>query len=187
MANKYQDIVEKLGGRRSSKSTESYVQPLREHFAQIEHKLGFSLPADYREFLRNYSGYGFPNVIYPVVKEGKPQRETVFLFNKATLHGRTLADSYHSACENFDSVPAELYPGLRLVRNVGQEEKEIKWPRELLPIACDMGGNQICLALFGLRPGAIFFWVNAPGDGDNVYLVADSFDEFMHLLRKDEA
>ena len=76
--------------------------------------------------------------------------------------------------------PIEYAPSLRKVLQIDEEITEVDDPpRELLPIAIDAGGNQVYLALAGLQPGAIFLWMN----WQDIYLVADSFDEFMHSLR----
>jgi len=180
MTNKYEEIVENLDGYPPSQGSPALPLPVSdEQLDKFEMELGFPLPADYREFLQDYSGYGFSNPVFPVVENGRLTTETVFAFYDAS------PVMYQASIENYDpdSDTVSLYLGLALVRSM-MGVKEIGWPPELLPIACDMGGNQICLALSGLRPGAIFFWVNAPGEGsDNIYLVANSFDEFIHLLR----
>ncbi|RYF36106.1 MAG: SMI1/KNR4 family protein, partial [Cytophagaceae bacterium] len=62
----------------------------------------------------------------------------------------------------------------------------IGWPEELLGIGDDPGGNSICIAFKGLRPGAIFYWRENGWQGEqNLYLIADSFDDFVGLLRKE--
>ena len=69
-------------------------------------------------------------------------------------------------------------------------------PAGLLPIATDLGGNQICLACAGSgkRPGRVFFWEMAfeanTDEGEkvgwrNVYAVADTFEAFLRDLKLD--
>ncbi len=62
-------------------------------------------------------------------------------------------------------------------------------PANLLPIARDPGGNLICLSIAGSDRGKVYFWDHeeeaeegeTPGY-DNVYFVADSFDDLLHNL-----
>lgn len=54
---------------------------------------------------------------------------------------------------------------------------------ELAPIAVNIGGNHLCIALSGSRKGAIYFWIleeaTVPASYDNTELVAESFDALM--------
>ena len=66
---------------------------------------------------------------------------------------------------------------------------QVRMPEELVPIAHDPGGNQICIAVAGPKTGAVYFWDHeeeadddeTPGY-DNVYLIANSFNEFLNSL-----
>ena len=184
MANKYQEIMEKLGANYSSADPILLSDLVSDEILdEMEKRIGYRLPNDYREFLRDYSGYNC-FAAYPLFGDGCNQTEYLCNFES----GRGLAEAYHSIIETIglDPFPEDYYPGLILVRPPLNQE-EIGWPAELLPIAIDGALNQICLALFGLRTGAVFYWRSNPHpDSQNLYLIADSFDEFMHLLRKDE-
>lgn len=182
MANKYDDIMVQFEG------TMRLPLPTEAQLNDIEARLGYALPADYKEFLRGYGGEYllYRGVVYPVTFENYVDFETIFLFFDASSQ-TDIAEGYSSALGSDTEVSG--YLGMSVVNGKTYDLNQVEygWPPELMSIACDKGGNQICLALFGLRPGAIFFWVNAPSAGDqNVYLVADSFDDFMHLLRKAE-
>lgn len=186
MPNRYQDIVENLECVFDFLPPGSYPEPIPdEQLSIIEVELDHRLPADYREFLRDYGGCGLSGVHFPIVKDSEYETEaSVFFFYSGISEGSDIVGGYRLSLESDSIFPINEYPGLSLVRDVEDRNEEIAWPKELLAIACDMGGNQICLALSGLRPGAIFQWMNAPGDGQNIYLIAQSFDEFMRLLRK---
>ena len=178
MANKYDSTVAQLRGQFFKEGL--IVPPLHEeHLNRIEAQLGHHLPDDYREFLRDYAGVGFPSATFPMMEDGESRWASIFMF-----YGSSLADIYHQGRRNFDLEDGyKWYPGLRLVRNISVPVAVMEWPEELLRIGSDQGGNEICLALFGFRPGAVFWWRNAPfSDADNLYLVANSFDEFMHLI-----
>lgn len=67
-------------------------------------------------------------------------------------------------------------------------------PPGVLPIACDLGSNQICLVCTGERTGQVVFWDRAheanTDEGEaagwgNVHRIADSFGDFLRGL--DEA
>jgi len=60
-------------------------------------------------------------------------------------------------------------------------------PANLFPIACDDGGDIVCLSLFGDDAGSVLFWdcYNEPGEPSyaNVYRIAESFTAFIEGLR----
>jgi len=183
MKNKYRDIMERLDVR----FHEDYPVPVSDEQLDAEEaQLGHQLPADYREFLRDYSGCSV-NACFMVDEEGRETQEKIWIFSGSGIGESGLAASYYRTLKNCSSTDAvELWSGLQLVRPMEGVE-EVAWLPELLIIGTDHGNHPICLALFGLRPGAVFYWRMIPHDNsDNFYVVANSFDEFMHLLRKDE-
>lgn len=72
--------------------------------------------------------------------------------------------------------------------------QEKRMPLHILPIAHDPGGNLICISCDYDNKGSIYFWdhekevdYNLSDDSDysNLYLIANSFDEFIDGLKKD--
>lgn len=66
-----------------------------------------------------------------------------------------------------------------------------RMPKFYLPIGCDPGGNQICLAVKGQNYGQVFFWDHEfeADDGcepteENLTRIASSFDAFLDSLRE---
>ncbi len=66
-------------------------------------------------------------------------------------------------------------------------------PRETISIAEVPGGNQICMCLSGCRTNKIYLWDHenereitgiSENDFDNMYLLADSFENFINSLKK---
>lgn len=62
-------------------------------------------------------------------------------------------------------------------------------PEGFIAIACDPGGNQICLGIKGKDRGKVYFWDHesekcdgAEPDGSNMTLVASSFVDFFNGL-----
>ncbi len=182
--NKYAERVRQLKGKAHSAVYEDELLQLTEaNLQHVERELGHPLPADYREFVRDYGGVDFLHgVTFPVNHFCEGSLELFYGVAPDDL-AVGLVDSYYQRRDSFVRWPIELVPGAKLVRNMNESTREIAWPTELLPIGMDAGNNQICLSLAGLRTGAVFLWLNAPSYGDqNVYLVADSFDEFMQSL-----
>lgn len=173
MANKYEAIVKQFGGKYLHPPGTPENAPLSENqLAQYEVDLDYKLPADYREFLRDYGGTPFQALFTIRNEESFDDEGSIFMFQGVWLNREP--DEYSQ------SFPIEVAPGLRKIIHLDEGVTEVDDPpRELLPIAIDMGGNQVYLALGGLQPRAIFRWMNW---GD-IQWVADSFDEFMHLLR----
>ncbi|RYG61865.1 SMI1/KNR4 family protein [bacterium] len=181
MAIKYAPIVEKLPANLS------YCQKLDDaHLDKIEAQIGHPLPPDYREFLYDYAGVQFEGDVtfnYERRRFGETYTEqgNIEQFENST-EKTTLADFYFQVQKNFGGASGEIgkdvYPGIHWVREVEGPVESITWPSELLPIGLS-GSCCLCLALYGKSPGAIFYcdW------GEDIYLVANSFDEFMQLLR----
>ena len=129
-----------------------------------EAQLGFALPAPYRNFLLLYNG-GHPEpAAFPIDN------------NPADTHGLVQA----FLCINEQDV-YNLATYVKRYRN--------RVPAGFLPIAVDPGGNLICLAMAGARAGKVYFWDHEeeaeegqPPTDKNVFLIANTFDEFLSRL-----
>jgi len=62
-------------------------------------------------------------------------------------------------------------------------------PTNLFPFALDPGGNLICIGAGGDEAGKVYFWDHEreaaegePPTDQNLYLIADSFDDFLNKL-----
>jgi hypothetical protein len=60
-------------------------------------------------------------------------------------------------------------------------------PEGMIPIAVDLGGNFICLELQDPYRGDVYYWDSSPDHGlteddDTLFLVAESFREFLSKL-----
>lgn len=62
------------------------------------------------------------------------------------------------------------------------------YPRNMLPVACDYLGNTICLGIKGKNKNNVFIWIHDMVEEDdkwaNMFLVADSFEEFFNSLKE---
>ena len=165
--NKYTQHLEELGQCVYSPEDESTVLA-EEELRTIENTLGYSLPTDYREFLTDFGGYSiYAN--FPIDRSvGEPNA--------------SLGKIYGYGCK----IPSSL----NLVTVHQRDLANMVTAPELLGIACDLGGNQTCLFLAGERKGKIYWWhseeADVPYEYQNLYFVANSFDEFMQLLKSDE-
>lgn len=142
-------------------------EPLSESdVVQIEAQLGLSLPAEYRGFLLAHNG-GYPEPDVFAIRN-----------NPFDDHGLV---HYFLCVEEGD-----VYNLIEWV-----EDFRGRIPPDFLPVACDPGGNIICLSISGKDVGKVYFWDHeeevevdedkTPGY-DNVYLIADSFQEFLGSL-----
>lgn len=130
----------------------------------LEKELGFSLPAEYKDFLLNHNG-GWPEPNeFPI--EDNPSDD------RGRVH-------YFLCIEDGDEY--------NLMDWVVDYEGRL--PPGLLPIACDPGGNLICLSVSGENAGTVYFWDHeeeaGPGETpsyENAYHVAESFGEFLERL-----
>lgn len=149
------------------------------HF--IEKQIGLSLPSDYRTFLQHHGGCNV-SAYYEVVEEGQTVKETLAMFFGEPPDRTSIAEIYLSVLKDYDLEQAlDWYPSLKWICS---EPPNQGWPPELLPIATSGGTTLACLSLFGPKQGSVFCWKDLPALGkQNVYLVGDSFDEFMNSLR----
>jgi len=120
----------------------------------FEEYLGCKLPQDYRKFLKKHSGCIPEENIFEIPEDKNSSSINEFLNIQVIIQKK------------------ELF-GNRLVSNV-------------IPIAYDSCGNLICMSI-GNDTGKIYFWDHELEEMDedklpswkNMFLVADSFDDFM--------
>ena len=130
---------------------------------QVEKKYGIKLPLQYRNFLLAHNGgQPIPNEFHFKKKQGQYTDSIVDWFLAI----------YEGENDNFE----EYYDTYKIDEN--------RIPENLVPIAHDPGGNLICISVSGDDEGAVFFWDHEhEEDGDNIHLIADSFDEFLSGLK----
>lgn len=132
---------------------------------QFESRLALKFPADYRQFLLEFNG-------------GSPV-EASFEFKDSTNGSELLGFfGFGSRRDIFDKI--------KIYRN--------RLPKTFFPIACDSGGNLICISLSEEQYGKVYFWDHdreadesqgiAPETAENTILIADSFDEFLNGLHE---
>lgn len=156
--NKYRDKMRRLKGEPVYPPSRGIKSQLSEHeLQQLEVQLGYILPADYREFLQDY-GFYLTLAVYPVkAAPGAPERTISMFYGSSEKSPEGLAAMFRTMCLDED------------------------WPSEFLPMGSDAGSNQIAIALTGENRGKVYFFGNQSRD---LYLVAESFDEFMNLLER---
>jgi SMI1-KNR4 cell-wall len=133
----------------------------------FEARNGLSIPEPYRRFLLEHnSGQPDPDAFDCTDGAGGTDRRMVHWF-------------FGIDCSEYYSLDYEIATYYR--------RKRI--PQDLFPIACDPFGNLILMGMPGPREGKVYFWDHnweaEPGDPpaeDNIYFVANSFDEFMNLF-----
>jgi hypothetical protein len=141
-----------------------------EAIAQFEARRGVLLPAEYKAFLlESNGGSPTPNVFLVPGWHGKGNSVMYFY----GIHEAEKVDRLDSACDTYDE----------------------RIPADLIPIAYDANGNAICIGWKGKRKGKIYFWDHEDEldeNGDfvqdyrNVFLLADSLQEFLDSLMTDE-
>jgi hypothetical protein len=151
------------------KVIESEKQLTKEDINNIENKLGLKLPVEYKQFLELHNG-GHP------LKDFYPLIEPIW-GDKVRGGNADLAwflAIYEGEYENFERT-------LNTMRN--------RIPKDLIPIARGSGGDLVCLCTQGDNYGKVYFWDHnwEAEDGqeptyDNVYLVANSFTDFINSL-----
>jgi hypothetical protein len=145
---------------------ESYSPTDMEQIVNFEQQINARLPQEYVQFLLQYNGGAPKKDVYKMleVNENSNEDETISLFY-------TLAEDYnHNLFSKFNTFLGRM-------------------PKELIPIAIDPFGNQICLAVKGENYGKVYFW-NHDWEHDegeeptyrNISLISNSFQEFVDKL-----
>jgi hypothetical protein len=130
----------------------------------LEGQLRVSLPLDYAAFLQEHNGGSpYPNVFPITGFDMDNQGILTYFFGVKSGAATDLVDS------------AQVFHN--------------RVPPELLPIATDVFGNLVCLAVSGPDRGKVYFWFHEEESDDdeaptydNVYFVADSFTELITSL-----
>jgi hypothetical protein len=149
-----------------------HAEDIRKNFSaqnirEIEEHIGHPLPDDYADFLIHYGGSWFYSTYYP--------------FPVPYLNG--------------EQGSLETVFGIRVP---GRESDELLYelnnrgelmPSNLLPISDGLGCNLICISLYGVDQGHVYFWFGEDGEmadeGEepgysNLAFIASSFDEFVN-------
>ena len=130
----------------------------------IEAHIGIHLPEEYRAFLLRYNG-------------GRPTPRAF------PIEG--LANNPFGVILDFFGID-DTVESCNLDWNV--ETMNGRLPANLLPIACDDGGDLICLSLFGEDADSVLFWDRHKEKGapsyENVFKIASSFTEFIDGVRE---
>jgi cell wall assembly regulator SMI1 len=140
-------------------------QPLQLHDLEAaEKRLGLTFPEEYRAFLLKHNG-GRPtprefNFLDP---DGVPSNSLINFF--LAIYDGTI-DNLEISYRTFTL-------------------KE-RMPANIVPIANDPFGNQICISVAGEDIGKVYFWDHErePDEPsyENLSLIADSFNEFLSRL-----
>src|SRR5215475_2414181 len=128
--------------------------------AQAETRMGVSLPAGYREFMLEYNG-------------GKPSKRDFAFAEEAGPYT-------DGSVRRFYPIEDSAGSSLESVHKVLCRVEPPRVPRDMLPIADDSFGNQICIGISGPRCGHVYFWDHEKEDDDeptyrNMHLIATSF------------
>jgi hypothetical protein len=134
-----------------------------EELKSFEREHGFSLPADYKQFLLSTNG-------------GRPERDLL------TIHGlkSNPLGRIHVFFGLKDPVEScNLDWNLQVFRD--------RIPASYLPIATTEGADKICLDMTGEHAGAVYYWDGYAQTGERtLYFLAEDFASFVASLQKDE-
>ena len=139
---------------------------------KLELFVAAKLPRDYVDFLMMYNG-GHP--IRSSYDTLEPIRQQLY---EAEI------SKFYALCKEED---------LSIIYNFSLSMQNHDIPPDLLPIGYGSGGDEICLCIRGPNYGKVYFWdVHDQSQGGeepsykNVYLIANSFTEFINKLYQEE-
>lgn len=181
-------ISHRLGGVCPAGSDE--FEPMDEvEIQSIERRIGADLPEIYRSLLLRLGAFTF---------HGRSENSPQICFRSITSLPEYIMQSGVADIDGFYGRTAETGP-VGLLEQFDYFEGRI--PETMIPIADDGGAGEICLGVKGEDRGKVFYWDmrGEPLDEEtyredygepmppeakrtNVYLVANSFEEFLDQL-----
>ena len=123
----------------------------------VEWRIGYYLPQEYQELIKDHNGgYVQENKFYYIDANNEVEFGSIYMLNL------------------FDILKVYLDP------------PEF-FPKSLVPFADDGGGDLTCFDYRNCKENPpIVFWVCGAPEGEDVHFVANSFDEFLGMLYKDD-
>jgi hypothetical protein len=101
----------------------------------------YNLPEDYKQFLLKYNGGTFEECLFPTLD---------------LIYGESyaIANFFYGFLANMPD-PYDMY-------DLHKERRAFdgRVPKEFMPIACDPGGNQICLCIDGDNYGKVYYSIS---------------------------
>ena len=129
-----------------------------EEIGKIEEHLGTELPETYKTFLLEIGGGGLPG--FPKIQESHGESQP------------TIDRFFGAECE-------KDYWLLQNISDWNYHHPDLS--QNVIPIGEDVLGNPTCLGIKGEERGKVYFY-----DGNEPYLVADSFEDFLNRLELNE-
>ncbi|MEM9365096.1 MAG: SMI1/KNR4 family protein [Planctomycetota bacterium] len=150
--------MRKVGPKNPFAVTDPRVKPATERqIAMLEKRIGVKLPKEYRRFLITINGGRRPGAGWELTK-----------------HGLAI-DTFYGLCRDFHDL------AYRVDRVLQQEPGTGLFPSNSLPIASELGGNEILLKFSGKDAGSIWYWDDQLGN-ERWRKIARGFDAFTSLL-----
>lgn len=163
--NKYREIMQKFNIS-SFRDIPNPEENILEEIKKFEKDIGSNLPLDYVNFLSNYDCIYFVDYVNFPFLETYPNDERALI---DIFFGFLIGDTY-DLWENY-------------------HDSRERMPSNFIPIATDPGGNKLCIVVSGDYNGKIYFWDHEQEElndssslSNNLYLVANSFDDFIKSL-----
>jgi len=158
------------------------IRPLRKSYLSlsatqvqdIESKVG-PFPTEYRDVVMKYGGAIFDLEVYFAPADPR--------FREIAPDGRATLDFLFG-----DQEGDNFWDSNSLTANI--EWMKLRMPETMIPIA-DSANDHICLGIRGADRGKVFYW-DREGEPetvgyDNLYLIADSFGDFIAGLEPEES
>ena len=160
-----------------------FIRVDEEELSSLETSLGAPLPRDYRLFLSEYGASMFGEYV---------------MFQPVHRFPMTISSGGKGPFSHFYGAKSERHQ--RLIKKIATFQGRM--PDTVIPIGDDGGGNQICLGITGNEKDKVYYWDHnnewdeedyledhgAPMPPEvkfqNVYLIAESFEDFIQRLEK---
>ncbi|WP_106495645.1 SMI1/KNR4 family protein [Lentibacillus sp. Marseille-P4043] len=133
-----------------------------DHIKNLEGKYNIKLPQDYSFYLQHYGNDYIKEDFYFIPSEG--------LSNKIKLTQFEI-DSFYGLYNDENNIDDKINFYKDLL------------PADLIPIADLPGGDLVCIGIKDDIQNKIYIWFHEM-DGENIYLVSDSFESFIMNFKR---
>jgi len=186
--NRYDQIMADLDAGYGFRKGAEWVHLSEVELAQVERELGYELPPDYREFLRDYGNAvpigGACFTLEENIDGLRQGRVGIFYGAGNRIRGYDIVE------ENEGGAPTCGEPlrikdcaSALLIMDIQPGLIEVEWPSYFLKFGED-GGTIVYLVLDGPRKNWVIYGENDGCVGvQKFYIAARSFEEFMNSLR----
>ena len=153
--------ISQLGGIRNNPLCGNIKEENGNDFLELEEFVAKNLPEMYKDFYKMFGPFSFNNVVNVLCIDSIP----------VSSNKKVNIDYFFSVRRNSKCSI------LKLLHDYAEQ-----LPAHLLPICQGEPGDLVCINLNQTNYGEIFYWHHESPEGNDLFLIAKNFDDFLSKL-----